>query len=254
LRTHDSKRALAAFELSLGDWEASSDKVPMAVLAANAARVRATALVAACAKRSEDEWPVRWAAWAGQGNLQLAGHTDGVNAVAIGRAGDRDLIISGSADKSVRMWDAITGRPIGAPLDGHDGEVNAVAIGQAKDRDVIVSGSDDRTVRIWDAATGEHLRTLEAHDLPVYGIAIGHAGDRSIIVSSSNDGTAKVWDASAGRHIHTIDIHDHRVREVSIGLAGNRDLIISGLSPAFRFEGLTSIFGVSGRNGHPSSR
>jgi WD40 repeat protein len=73
---------------------------------------------------------------------------DWVNAVAIGRAGDRDVIISGSNDHMIWVWDAVTGEPIGGPLAGRDGGVNAVAIGRAGDRDVIISGSEDRTVLV----------------------------------------------------------------------------------------------------------
>ena len=61
--------------------------------------------------------------------------------MAIGRIGDRDVIVSGSWDKTVRVWDAAIGRPRGEPLTGHTGSVNAVAIGRIGDRDVIVSGS-----------------------------------------------------------------------------------------------------------------
>ena len=75
--------------------------------------------------------------------------------MAIGRAGDRDVIVSGSYDETVRVWDAVTGDPVGGPLAGHGGPVLAVAIGRAGDRDVIVSGSGDDTVRVWDAVTGD---------------------------------------------------------------------------------------------------
>lgn len=39
----------------------------------------------------------------------LTGHTDGVRAVALGRVGDRDVIVSGSWDETVRIWDAASG-------------------------------------------------------------------------------------------------------------------------------------------------
>ena len=39
-----------------------------------------------------------------------------MNAVAIGRAGDRDVIVSGSDDGTVRVWDAVTGDPSDGPL------------------------------------------------------------------------------------------------------------------------------------------
>ncbi len=69
-------------------------------------------------------------------------------AVAIERAGDRDVIVSGGDDGTVRVWDAVTGAPAAAPLHGHDDRVLAVAIGRAGDRDVIVSGSSDHTVLV----------------------------------------------------------------------------------------------------------
>ena len=84
LRTADGKRALAAFDLSLHDWEAATSATRLDRLAANAARVHATALAAACVIAG-GEWPVRWAAWTGQGHRRLARHGS-VRAVAIGRA------------------------------------------------------------------------------------------------------------------------------------------------------------------------
>src|SRR5262249_45041967 len=76
---------------------------------------------------------------AGRGVLRgqrLIGHGRGVTAVAVGRAGDRDVIVSASYGL-VRVWDAVTGAPRGQPLIGHDGAVTAVAVGRAGDRDVI---------------------------------------------------------------------------------------------------------------------
>ncbi|WP_176552532.1 WD40 repeat domain-containing protein, partial [Mycobacterium kansasii] len=61
-----------------------------------------------------------------------------------------------SADSTVRLWDAGTGQPIGAPLTGHTGAVASVAF--SPDGRRIVSGSADSTVRLWDAGTGQRLR------------------------------------------------------------------------------------------------
>ena len=69
-----------------------------------------------------------------------------VNSVAIGRAGGRDIIISGSGDAKVRVWDAVTGGIL-RHFD-HDTAVNSVAIGWARDRDIIISGSNDRSILV----------------------------------------------------------------------------------------------------------
>jgi WD40 repeat protein len=39
----------------------------------------------------------------------MTGHDDVVASVAVGRAGDRDIIITGSGDSTARIWDAVTG-------------------------------------------------------------------------------------------------------------------------------------------------
>ena len=229
LRTPNGRRALAAFDLSLHHWETLSPAFRLDRLAANAARLHAAALTAACTNAG-DEWPVRWAAWTGQAHRRLAGHDDWVNAVAIGRAGSRDIIISGAADATVWIWDAVTGTPIGVPLADHEYQVRAVALGQAGDRDIIVSGSDDETVRIWDAVTGTPIGVpLSGHPDRVTALALGRAADQGVLVSGAADGTVRIWDAVTGTPIGVpLSGHDDRVRAVALGQAGGRDIIVSG--------------------------
>ena len=75
------------------------------------------------------------------------GHTAPVNSVALSFDGGR--VVSGGADRTVRLWDARTGDPVGEPLMGHTAPVNSVAL--SSDGGRVVSGGADRTVRLWDA-------------------------------------------------------------------------------------------------------
>jgi WD40 repeat protein len=149
----------------------------------------------------------------------LRGHESGVNSVAFDRAGGR--IVSGSGDRTVRVWDAATGAEL-ACLRGHESVVTSVAFDRAGGR--IVSGSWDQTVRVWDAATGAELACLRGHEHWVTSVAFDRAGER--IVSGSVDGTARVWDAATGAELACLRGHEGVVRSVAFDRTGGR--IVSG--------------------------
>jgi WD40 repeat protein len=60
------------------------------------------------------------------------------------------LVVMGSSDRTVRLWDPITGSSIGQPLIGHTDIVTSVAFGALVDgRILLATGSFDRTITIW---------------------------------------------------------------------------------------------------------
>jgi WD40 repeat protein len=81
--------------------------------------------------------------------------------------------VSGSDDKTVRLWDAATGA-LQQTLEGHSSWVWSVAF--SPDGRQVVFGSGDKTVRLWDAATGALQRTLEGHSSWVSSVAFSPDG------------------------------------------------------------------------------
>jgi WD40 repeat protein len=73
---------------------------------------------------------------------------------------DGRTIVSGSADRTVKVWEAESGRLLRS-LEGHTDSVRAVAV--SPDGRTIVSGSWDNTVKVWEAESGRLLRSLEGH-------------------------------------------------------------------------------------------
>ncbi|KAF7358415.1 WD40 repeat-like protein [Mycena venus] len=121
----------------------------------------------------------------------IEGHSRGVFSVAFSHNGDR--IVSGSADGTVRVWDARTGVLVAGPLEAHS-EVNCVAF--SPDGEYIVSGSDDTKVRVWNARLGLVSAVLEGHSKIVTAVAFSRDGGR--IASASCDCTVRIWDTRTG--------------------------------------------------------
>ena len=124
------------------------------------------------------------------GNAHAQGAHGYVCSVAFSPDGKR--IVSGSDDKTLKVWDATSGQEM-LTLKGHTGDVMSVAF--SPDGKRIVSGSDDKTLKVWDAATGQETLTLKGHTNAVSSVAFSPDGKR--IVSGSGDQTVKVWDASS---------------------------------------------------------
>jgi WD40 repeat protein len=78
----------------------------------------------------------------------LRGHDGPVRAVAI--SADNRWLVTGSWDKTARLWDLSAKDPAANPvmLRGHNGSVKAVAI--SADNRWLVTGSWDKTARLWD--------------------------------------------------------------------------------------------------------
>jgi hypothetical protein len=154
--------------------------------------------------------------------LTLQGHTDKVWSVAISLDGKR--IITGSADGTMKVWDAQTGKEI-LSLKGHTGPVNSVAI--SADGKRIVSGSKDKMAKVWDAQTGKELLSLDGHHWHlVSSVAISADGNR--IVSGSYDHTVKLWDARSGKALLTLEGHTSEVSSVAISADGSHIVSTSG--------------------------
>ncbi|KAG8702740.1 hypothetical protein FRC09_004569 [Ceratobasidium sp. 395] len=123
---------------------------------------------------------------------------------------DGAYIVSGSNDHAIRIRDALTGQPVGQPLEGHTRAVKSVAY--SPDGAYIVSGSLDKTIRIWDAYARQPVgQPLEGHINSVTSVA--YSPDGAYITSGSYDRTIRIWDAHTGQPVgqplegHTSYVH-----------------------------------------------
>lgn len=99
-------------------------------------------------------------------------------------------LVSGSRDKTIRIWDLQTRRLVRPPLSAHRGSVLCLQFDSDPEEDLIVSGSSDSDVILWRFSTGEVIQRLrDAHRESVLNVRF----DKRILVTCSKDKTIKVF-------------------------------------------------------------
>ncbi|KAF8634351.1 hypothetical protein AX15_000963 [Amanita polypyramis BW_CC] len=99
----------------------------------------------------------------------------------------KPLLISGSLDNTIKIWDIDSGKAV-RTFFGHIEGVWSVACDKLR----LVSGSHDRTIKVWSRDEGRCTTTLVGHQAAVSCIALGE--DK--IVSGSDDTDVRIWSFS----------------------------------------------------------
>ena len=176
-------------------------------------------------------WRPLWASWQLHRPHQIiTGHTGWVHAVATGELDGRPVVVSGSGDGTVRVWDLATGALVGDPFTGHSGGVHAVGVTELDGRPVVVSGGGDGTVQVWDLATGRPVSDqFTGHTGWVHAVATGELDGRPVVVSGGGDRTVQVWDLATGALVgDPFTGHRGDVNAVAVTELDGRPVVVSG--------------------------
>ncbi|HEY9636657.1 MAG TPA: WD40 repeat domain-containing protein [Coleofasciculaceae cyanobacterium] len=152
----------------------------------------------------------------------LTGHSESINCAAI--SPDGQLLISGSEDNTIKLWDLHTEECL-ATLEGHEAGVKSLAI--SSDGQLLVSGSADHTIKLWQLPNDANepicpdpIYTLTGHTDWVKCLAI--APDGQILASGSQDKTIKLWQLDTGELKSTLVGHWGEVNCIAISPDGQR--------------------------------
>ncbi|MFI5774721.1 AAA family ATPase [Streptomyces sp. NPDC051658] len=196
-RAHTDQALLsrAVYRTSISEHRNTDHATRRRLLALDAARYGAKTLTSALMDRAEAGTWTPVSATGGSLNPAyldtLTGHTDSVEAVACAVVDGRPVAVTGSADKTVRVWDLASGQQVGEPLTGHTDRVTAVACTVVNGHPVAVTTAFN-TVWVWDLTTRRQVRKLTGHT--GWAAACTVLDGNPIVVIGSGFRTVDVWD------------------------------------------------------------
>jgi WD40 repeat protein len=155
--------------------------------------------------------------------------------------GPDNSLVSGSYDKTVKVWDLATGR-CEFTMRGHSEWVSAVDC----NAQVIVSGSWDASVRVWAQATKQGVATLRFEDDAVYCVQL----QSNCVAVGLKNSAAEIWDLQRAERVSRFQGHFKGVNAVRI----KGDLLFTASSDSLvKVWDVRSGEGVGNLAGHSSN-
>ena len=137
----------------------------------------------------------------------LAGHTGMVLSIKA----TANTVLSGSNDRTLRLWDLRTGTCV-RTMAGHTDAV--VTADMDEHCRTAVSGSRDKLVKLWDLGSGRCTATFEGHSSTVRDVVM-HESERSFLSSGVRDCMVSAWavgsdEASMRADLNAFTLPDYR--------------------------------------------
>eukprot|EP01060_Flectonema_neradi_P008829 TRINITY_DN1631_c0_g1_i1.p1 TRINITY_DN1631_c0_g1~~TRINITY_DN1631_c0_g1_i1.p1 ORF type:complete len:318 (+),score=70.26 TRINITY_DN1631_c0_g1_i1:48-1001(+) len=142
-----------------------------------------------------------WDLQTGASTCRFVGHEKDVMSCAF--SPDNRQIISGSRDKSLKVWNTLGECKFTIDKQSHTDWVSCTRFSPNPQNSLIVSAGWDKMVKVWSLADLSLKCDLEGHTDYVNTVTM--SPDGSLCASGGKDGTAMLWDLNKGEHLYSLD-------------------------------------------------
>eukprot|EP00960_Hanusia_phi_P056054 763138-Hanusia_phi.AAC.8 len=146
---------------------------------------------------------------------RLAGHRAAVNCMSV----EGNLLVTGSDDHDLRVWNLLEKDATSVRLHGHKGKVVCCCIVDK----LVASGSEDCLVILWNISNGKAKMRFRQHLQPVTCLA---TDKKRLVFSGSVDMQVCIWCTSSLSNIAVL--RDHRLAVFCLSFISPLQLLVSG--------------------------
>jgi hypothetical protein len=178
----------------------------------------------------------------------LKGHTNTIRSTVL--TSDGQFIISGSSDRTIRIWNLRTGG-LESRLLGHSDMV--LSLGITHDDRYLVSAGWDNSLLLWNLATRKIECQITGNSEIVWCIAVTHNNEK--LVFGTGEFTIKIWNLRTRQYSALLGGHEGSVSCIAVTqddkyiISGSEDKTIRG----WKLSNNQQEFILTGHNGYVMS-
>jgi WD40 repeat protein len=162
------------------------------------------------------------------GRVLSGGHVGAVTAVTTAVRDGRPVAVTAGEDRTIRIWDLVTGKAVGSPLVGHGQRINSVAtVSDLDGRTAILSSSVDGTIRLWDLADGTKIGSPKVGSHAANAISTAQLGGLPVVVTATDDGKVFVVDLTIDEEIRRLQGHQGGLIASAIDVLDGRAFVVT---------------------------
>lgn len=173
--------------------------------------------------------------------LDTVGHIGKIRDIIVTKSGD---IISASTDKTIKVWDSITGKEkrkiLGQIGVGNGGVIYAIALSNDEKYLAVGGYLGGNKIRLYNYQNGKLVAILKSHTSTI--IDLNFSKDGHYLVSSSADKTVKIWDMNSLQNnplFETISFHTNFV--YAVAFTSENNIVSAG------YDNIIALHSVSGK-------
>ncbi len=146
-------------------------------------------------------------------------HSDTICGLEFSR--NDDFLVTGAADKFVKMFDVATGREVKS-FEGHTHHV--LDVSWKADGTAVASAGADNVIKYWNTTTGEQIQSIDGFGKQVTSVVMPGISDE--LVSCSGDRSVRLYTAGDGKHQRNFDGGTDYM--YSVTAAHDLEIVVSG--------------------------